>query len=148
MSGHLYWHTWQIHSSLYLCDPNFWIGMKGYYASIIPNSFLIRKTMGSGPGHSGWKWLPFTMIPNTSGTWKWGSKCAYLHGHRQSLDRSTPKGADDMTQAVEWRFTGIKPWVQIQYSQRQKKIWGWGSSLVKKCLPSMYKALGSIPQHY
>jgi hypothetical protein len=42
----------KIHSSLYLCDPNLSIGMKGYYVSTRPDSFLIRKAMGSGPGHS------------------------------------------------------------------------------------------------
>jgi hypothetical protein len=45
----------QIYSSLYLCDPNLSIDMEGYYASIRPDSFLIRKAMGSGPDHSGWK---------------------------------------------------------------------------------------------
>jgi hypothetical protein len=45
----------QIHSSLYLCDPNLSIDMEGYYASIRTDSFLIRNAMGSGPGHSGWK---------------------------------------------------------------------------------------------
>jgi hypothetical protein len=74
----------QIHSSLYLCDPNLSIDMTRYYASTRPDSFLIRNAMGSGPGHSCWIWLPFTMSPNTSGTWKWGNKCAYLQGHRQS----------------------------------------------------------------
>jgi hypothetical protein len=74
----------QIHPSLFLCDPNLWIDMKGYYASTRPDSCLIRKAIGSGSGHSGWKWLPFTMSPSTSGTWKWGNKCTYLQGHRQS----------------------------------------------------------------
>jgi hypothetical protein len=41
------------------------------------------------------------------------------------LERSTLKGAGDMAQAVECHFAGIKPCVQIQYSQRKKKdIWG------------------------
>jgi hypothetical protein len=35
-----------MHSSLYLCDPNLSIDMKGYYASIRPDSFFIRKAMG------------------------------------------------------------------------------------------------------
>jgi hypothetical protein len=43
----------QIHSSLYLCDPNLSIDIEGYYASTGPDSFLIRKAMGSGPEHSG-----------------------------------------------------------------------------------------------
>jgi hypothetical protein len=43
----------QIHSSLYLCDPNLSINIKGYYASTRPDSFLIRKARGSGPGCSG-----------------------------------------------------------------------------------------------
>jgi hypothetical protein len=51
---------------------------------LLDQTFLIRKAMGSGPDHSGWKWLPLTMSPNTSGTWKWGNNCAYLQGHRQS----------------------------------------------------------------
>jgi hypothetical protein len=34
-------------------DPNLSIDMKRYYASTRTDSFLIRKTMGSGPGHSG-----------------------------------------------------------------------------------------------
>jgi hypothetical protein len=58
-----------IHPSLYLCDPNFWIGMEGYYASARPDSFVIRKAMVPGPGHSDWKQLPSTMSPNTHGTW-------------------------------------------------------------------------------
>jgi hypothetical protein len=45
----------QIHSSLYLYDPKLSTDMKGYYASTRPDSYLIRKAMGSGPGHSGWK---------------------------------------------------------------------------------------------
>jgi hypothetical protein len=45
----------QIHSSLFLCDPNLSTDIKGYHASTRPDSFLIRKAMGSGPGHSGWK---------------------------------------------------------------------------------------------
>jgi hypothetical protein len=35
--------------------PNLSIDMKGCYASTRPDSFLIRKAMGSGPDHSGWK---------------------------------------------------------------------------------------------
>jgi hypothetical protein len=69
-------------------------------------------------------------------------------GTGSPLDRSTLKGADDMAQAVQCHFSGIKPWVQIQHSQKKKDIWGWESSSMKKCLPSMYRALGSIPQHY
>jgi hypothetical protein len=38
-----------IHSSLYLCDPNLSIDIKGYHTSIIQSSFLIRKAMGSAP---------------------------------------------------------------------------------------------------
>jgi hypothetical protein len=34
----------QIHSSLYLCDPNLSTDMKGYYASTRPDCYLIRKT--------------------------------------------------------------------------------------------------------
>jgi hypothetical protein len=45
----------QIHSNLYLCDPKLSIDMKGYYASTRPDSFLIKKAMGSGPGCSDWK---------------------------------------------------------------------------------------------
>jgi hypothetical protein len=41
--------------NLYLCDPNLSIDMKEYHTSTGPDSFLIRKAMGSGPGHSGWK---------------------------------------------------------------------------------------------
>jgi hypothetical protein len=33
----------QIHSSLYLCNPNLSTDMKRYYASTRPDSFLIRK---------------------------------------------------------------------------------------------------------
>jgi uncharacterized protein YhjY with autotransporter beta-barrel domain len=30
-----------------------------------------------------------------------------------------------MAEAVECYFSGIKPWVQVQYSQKKKKdIWG------------------------
>jgi hypothetical protein len=116
----------QIHSSLYLCDPNLWINIKGYYASTRPDSFLIRKAMGSGPGHSGWKWLPFTMNPNTSGTWKWGNKCAYTYrGTGSPLDRSTLKGAGDMAQAVGCCFVDIKSWVQVPIWPKEKeKIFG------------------------
>jgi hypothetical protein len=35
----------QIHSSLYFCDPNLSIDIKGYYASTRPDSCLIKKTM-------------------------------------------------------------------------------------------------------
>jgi hypothetical protein len=45
----------QIISRLYLCDPNLSTDLKGYYVSTRPDSYLIRKAMGSGPGHSGWK---------------------------------------------------------------------------------------------
>jgi hypothetical protein len=45
-------------------------------------------------------------------------------GTGSPLDRSTLKEVGDMTQAVECHFTDIKPWVQIQYSKRQKKIFG------------------------
>jgi hypothetical protein len=41
------------------------------------------------------------------------------------LDRSTPKGAGDMAQAVECCFAGINPEFKPQYSQRKEK---------KKCL--------------
>jgi hypothetical protein len=51
----------QIHPSLYLCDTNLSIDMKGYYASTRSDSCLTRRAMGSDP---------FTMSPNTSGTWK------------------------------------------------------------------------------
>jgi hypothetical protein len=109
----------QIHPSLYLCDPNLSIDIKGYYTSTRPDSYLTRKAMGSGPGHSGWKWLPFTMSLNTHGTWKCGDKCIYTYrGTGSPLDRSTLKGAT--AQAVECHFSGIKPWVQIQYSQKKK----------------------------
>jgi hypothetical protein len=43
----------QIYSSLYLCNPNLSVDMKGYYASTRPDSYLIKNAMGSGPGHSG-----------------------------------------------------------------------------------------------
>jgi hypothetical protein len=43
-------------------------------------------------------------------------------GTGRLLDRSTLKGDGDMAQAVECHFAGIKPWVQIQYSQKQKKL--------------------------
>jgi hypothetical protein len=33
----------QIHSNLYLCDPNLSTDMKGYYASTRAESYLIRK---------------------------------------------------------------------------------------------------------
>jgi hypothetical protein len=39
--------------NLHLYDPNFSIDLKGYYASTRPDSYLIRKAMGSGPCHSG-----------------------------------------------------------------------------------------------
>jgi hypothetical protein len=45
-------------------------------------------------------------------------------GTDSPLDRSTLKGAGDMAQTVGCHFTGIKPSVQIQYSQRQKKMFG------------------------
>jgi hypothetical protein len=44
-----------MHPSFYLCDPNLRIDIKGYYASTRSDTFLIRKAMGSGPGHLGWK---------------------------------------------------------------------------------------------
>jgi hypothetical protein len=43
----------QIHSSFYLWDPNLSTDMKGYYTSTKPDSFVIRKAMGSSPNHSG-----------------------------------------------------------------------------------------------
>jgi hypothetical protein len=48
-------------------------------------------------------------------------------GTGSPLDRSTPKGAGDMAQAVKCRFPGIKYWVQapVQPKKREKKyIWG------------------------
>jgi hypothetical protein len=45
-------------------------------------------------------------------------------GTGSPLDRYTLKGAGDMAQAVECHFADKKPWVQIQYSQRQKKMSG------------------------
>jgi hypothetical protein len=64
--------------------------MKGYYASTRLDSSLIRKAMGSGPGHSGWKRLPSTMSPNTQGTWKCENECAYTHrGTGSPLGSST-----------------------------------------------------------
>jgi hypothetical protein len=32
--------------------------MEGYYASTRPDSFLIRKAVVPGPGHSGWPMAP------------------------------------------------------------------------------------------
>jgi hypothetical protein len=107
--------------SLYLCDPNLSIGMKGYYASTRPDSFLIRNSMGSGPGHSGWKWLPFKMRPSTSGTWKWGNKCAYLHRHRQSPWQIHTKRADDVDQTVEYHLQVKSPEFKPQYNQSKEK---------------------------
>jgi hypothetical protein len=138
----------QMHSSLYLCDPNLWTGMKGCYVSTRPDSCLIRNAMGSGPGHSGWKWLPFTMNPNTSGTQKWGNKCAYTYRDTGSpLDRSTPKGVGDMAQAVECHFAGTKSWVQapVQPKEKEKNIWGWGHSSVGECLPACARPWVQFP---
>jgi hypothetical protein len=47
-------------------------------------------------------------------------------GTGSPLDRSTPKGDDDMAQAVECSFAGIKSWVQalVQPKKRGKKYLG------------------------
>jgi hypothetical protein len=36
------------------------------------------------------------------------------------LDRSTPKGADDMDQAIKCYFSGIKSWVQAPVQPKEK----------------------------
>jgi hypothetical protein len=86
---------------------------------------LIRKAVGSGPWHSSWKWLPFTMSFNTHGTWKCENEYAYTYrGTGSPLNRSTLKGADDMAQAVKCCLAGTKSWVQISMQPKTKKIFG------------------------
>jgi hypothetical protein len=102
--------------------------MEGYYASIRPDSFLIRKTIGSGPGHSGWKWLPFTMSSNNCGTH--GNECPYTYrGTGSPLNRSTLKGAGDMAQTVKYCVTGTSPEFKPKYSQKKKIYLGLRTSL-------------------
>jgi hypothetical protein len=47
-------------------------------------------------------------------------------GTGSPLDRSTPKGVDNMAQAVECGFAGINSWVQalVQPKEREKKYLG------------------------
>jgi hypothetical protein len=66
------------------------------------------------------QWAPILVAPGNEGI-----NVPSYRGTGSPLDRSTPKGAGDMAQAVECCFAGIKSWVQAQYSQRKdKKIFG------------------------
>jgi hypothetical protein len=49
-----------------------------------------------------------------------GINALTYRGTNSLLDRSTPKGDNDIAQAVECCFAGIKSCVQSQYSQRKK----------------------------
>jgi hypothetical protein len=53
-----------------------------------------------------------------------GINAPTYRGTGSPLDRSTPKGAGDMAQAVECCFTDIKSWVQapLQPKERGKEI--------------------------
>jgi hypothetical protein len=42
----------------------------------------------------------------------------------------------------------FKPSIAKVNNNNNNNIWGCGSSSMGEYLPSMYKALGSIPQHY
>jgi hypothetical protein len=55
-----------------------------------------------------------------------GINVSTYRGTRSPLDRSTPKGAGDISQAVKCHFAGIKSWVQapVQPKEREKNIWG------------------------
>jgi hypothetical protein len=65
------------------------------------------------------QWAPILVAPGNEGI-----NVPTYRGTGSLLDRSTLKGAGDMAQAVECHFAGIKPWVQIQYSQNQKRYLG------------------------
>jgi hypothetical protein len=67
------------------------------------------------------QWAPILVAPG-----KEGINAPTYRGTGSPLDRSTLEGADDMAQAVECRFAGIKSWVQAQDSQRKKYIYTWG----------------------
>jgi hypothetical protein len=65
------------------------------------------------------QWAPILLAPENEGI-----NVPTYRGTGSPLDRSTLKRASDMAQAVECSFTGIKSWVQAQYSQRKEKKLG------------------------
>jgi hypothetical protein len=99
--------------------------MERYYAST-SDSFLIRKEMGPGSGHSGWKRFPFTMIPNTRGTWKWENKHAHAHS-----DTGSPLGRSTLG-SIWWGGWMASTPLYPSYSGRAKK----GQNQTSKLFPS------------
>jgi hypothetical protein len=89
------------------------------------------------------QWAPILVAPGNEGI-----NVPTYRGTDSLLDRSTPKGAGDISQAVECHFAGIKSWIHAPLQPKEReKIFGNKVVAQWECLPSMCKALGSIPQH-